>query len=731
MSLITRLISVFVLTSFFINSVIPAVYASGGMSLLPTDGVLVTSSVFSPAILKGMLIHPDDALKFEFYFDTGTDNISGETLHTETENSVKYFLSALTTPDEDLWVNLSPIEKDRIVPVGFGETLMGRDILAEDYVLKQLASSLLHPDSTTGKEFWARIYAETEQKIDLTQSMEEFSRVWIVPSEASVWEHNGKVVISNSRLKVLLEKDYLSQRASVASGSETAGPSQDKVDQILRDVLVPVLEKEVNEGMHFSRLRQIYAALILSSWYKIRLKEGLLAQTYLDKNKVMGVEFSDEIGKDIIYNKYLSSVKNGVFNFIREEPSAVSETFVPRKYFSGGFSGTSLKSLVIASLTAAALTLSLPSDVQAVGEVVQASVQIDVIPGNTSVNSRKSVGYAVSRFGALGAEIDNLLDLGEPSLRYLRKRLASERDRVVIQDLVAKRGDKYLMPVLFEALGLDYVDTQDPVDVLVHALSYVNPSARVIVVKALGNLGNIKVVPALMDLLNKDAEVLVKRQAAIALGSLKDARAVSVLIGTLNNRDLYTVSSESIILINDLKQMALYIKLLSSADKHLRSVGAYILSKMLRPTNVYEIKMIVTAMPDMVDAHEAEVLLKHLGDYNYLLWSRGKWAFLLFFGVPFIVPKGFKFIKARLINSDSAKQDQAQRSVENKPKELGGVDLDARKLNLAINVNAASNIFSLAQQGELDANMLGLTPNVYHIESVGLAVLSAVAASSQ
>ena len=62
----------------------------------------------------------------------------GEAVRAESLRLIKYFLAALTVPEKDLWVNLSPYEKDRIVPEAFGQTEMGRDLLAQDYLLKQI-----------------------------------------------------------------------------------------------------------------------------------------------------------------------------------------------------------------------------------------------------------------------------------------------------------------------------------------------------------------------------------------------------------------------------------------------------------------------------------------------------------------------------------------------------------------------------------------------------------------
>lgn len=44
-------------------------------------------------------------------------------------------------------------EKERVIPNEFGQTEMGRDLLAQDYILKQLMASLTYPESGLGKKF--------------------------------------------------------------------------------------------------------------------------------------------------------------------------------------------------------------------------------------------------------------------------------------------------------------------------------------------------------------------------------------------------------------------------------------------------------------------------------------------------------------------------------------------------------------------------------------------------
>ena len=71
---------------------------------------------------------------------------------------IKYFLVSLAMPNKDMWVNLSPYESKRIIPEVFGQTEMGRDLLAQDYILKQFTASLIYPEEGLGKKFWSKVY---------------------------------------------------------------------------------------------------------------------------------------------------------------------------------------------------------------------------------------------------------------------------------------------------------------------------------------------------------------------------------------------------------------------------------------------------------------------------------------------------------------------------------------------------------------------------------------------
>ena len=211
--LIYRILSAYICFSFFFSGIFPDVSHAQQALNLPVPGTMVALSPgFTPTLVKGMTIHPENPLQFDFIVDPGDSRMAGEELIKESNKLIKYFLASLTIPEKDLWVNLSPNEKNRIIPDGFGQTEMGRDLLAQDYLLKQLTASLMYPEDELGKKFWGRVYKKAQEQFGSTEiPMNTFNKVWIVPEDAVVYEKDASVFVVNSHLKVMLEEDYLSK----------------------------------------------------------------------------------------------------------------------------------------------------------------------------------------------------------------------------------------------------------------------------------------------------------------------------------------------------------------------------------------------------------------------------------------------------------------------------------------------------------------------------------------
>ncbi|MEI7999522.1 MAG: hypothetical protein WCH62_08470, partial [Candidatus Omnitrophota bacterium] len=336
---------------FFLTSLGQVPFARADEALnLPLPGAMMSlSDPYEPVLVKGLTVHKDNPFMFDFVVDVGNTQLTAkdQNFKTEADRLIKYFFACLTIPEKDLWVNLSPYEKNKMAPDALGQTALGRDLLAEDYILKQLTASLIYPEKDLGREFWNRIYAKSQALYGTKEiPVNTFNKVWILADKATVYEHGQSAFVVDGHLKVLLEEDYLAlEKQSVNSkkiaslptvARKDTGDTHSVASQIVREIVLPELEKEVNQGKNFAKLRQIFNSLILANWYKKNLKEALLTQVYADKSTVKGVNLSDPSVKEKIYEQYLQAYKKGVFNYIKEDAQANGQV-IPKKYFSGGF----------------------------------------------------------------------------------------------------------------------------------------------------------------------------------------------------------------------------------------------------------------------------------------------------------------------------------------------------------------------------------------------------------
>ncbi|MGE0267265.1 MAG: HEAT repeat domain-containing protein [Candidatus Omnitrophota bacterium] len=319
----------------------PQMVRAQSVAFLPAPGIMLSpSTAFTPAIMTGLRINPQNPLEFDFIIDTGDNNLQGEELSRESKKLINYFLTTLTVPNDELWVNLSPNEANRIIADDLVKTEMGRDMLAQDYLLKQLMASLMYPEEKTGREFWNRVHQLAYQKFGTTDiPTNTFNKIWIVPERGHVHVYQNNVFVVDSHLKVLLEEDYLSLKEHTAENGSDPDQWDDTTKEMIRTILIPEIEREINEGKNFANLRQIYQSMLLATWYKKNLHQGLLGKIYVDQNLVKGIDLADADTKEKIYQQYLTAFKKGVFDYIKEDMDPDTQQPIPRRYFSGGLEG--------------------------------------------------------------------------------------------------------------------------------------------------------------------------------------------------------------------------------------------------------------------------------------------------------------------------------------------------------------------------------------------------------
>jgi hypothetical protein len=310
------------------------------------------SSPLDPPTLRGIKLDENDPYHIDFIFDKGSAPLKSEELSEEVSKLVHYFLTALSLPEEEFWVNLSPYEKDKIIPERFAKTRMGWDFLGQDYLLKQVTASLVNPENEVGEEYWESIYATARKEFGTTDlEFTTFNKVWIVPEEASVYLKNGTALISGGTLAVKTDRDYLASKQSqsgagspVSQGQgEEAGRIAEIASQACLDFLIPRLTEDVNTGANFGTVRQAFSALILATWYKQTLRNSLLHQSLSKQQKVpAALVYSNAGNTEALYQRYLAAFQKGVFDFIQEDYDPITQDVIPRKYFSGGITAKGL-----------------------------------------------------------------------------------------------------------------------------------------------------------------------------------------------------------------------------------------------------------------------------------------------------------------------------------------------------------------------------------------------------
>jgi hypothetical protein len=154
-------------------------------------------------------------------------------------------------------------------------------------------------------------------------------------------------------MKVCLEQDWLKsecvvrgKESTVIASPEGAKQSQEVSDhriaqineyssQLIRELVIPQLTREVNSSKRYSELRQVFYSLVLAQWAKKRL--AVSVERLADSKDLSGLTSRQPWSKQEYYNAYCASFERGEYN--KEEQVRTQDGISIRRYFSGGFSG--------------------------------------------------------------------------------------------------------------------------------------------------------------------------------------------------------------------------------------------------------------------------------------------------------------------------------------------------------------------------------------------------------
>lgn len=271
------------------------------------DLILLPSRPFEPVTLNGLKTDKTNPLRnLDWVVNKGDSKLEADGLKSETAKLLNYFLTCIAIPEDDAYVNLAPDKNVRLLSESLSDTQLGNDLLEFDYRLKRLSASLLHPDIETGRAFWKEVKRRIRSKGGIIdENLSTFQRVWIVPEKAVVYvgslddvkKENAEyekgqnatddiqnAYIVDSKLKAMTEQEYL---ATYDYQNQQNNKTQMKImHDVFKEIVLPVIEKEINSGENFAVNRQIYNALILACWFKGKYKNHPKVKKFIDSKDV-------------------------------------------------------------------------------------------------------------------------------------------------------------------------------------------------------------------------------------------------------------------------------------------------------------------------------------------------------------------------------------------------------------------------------------------------------------
>ena len=323
------------------------------------EAVLFPGEEAHATVITFLSVEHTDKAHFKMRFDDGTGVIPLPRLQPEVQaRLMDYFFTGLAVKNEEVWVNLGPDEKNRMLPETLGGTRLGRVMIEQDYQLKRLCASLLHPDCGYGRDYWSNVFGRAQSALGTTNlPYTSFFRVWIVPDNINILEQpdaemvaagKGYAEIGEARLKVLSDREFLGTYAGAQSSF--AGVVNDLCYAAFEETILPVVNREVRLGATWVPIREAFNSLVLSSWYKARFGNQPVASKFIENHKPMQIDLP---GAGVTYSnmnvpenkeffeKYMSIFKNGVFYTVRDDYDVYSNQKYTRAYFAGAidFSG--------------------------------------------------------------------------------------------------------------------------------------------------------------------------------------------------------------------------------------------------------------------------------------------------------------------------------------------------------------------------------------------------------
>jgi hypothetical protein len=280
---------------------------------------------------------------FRLLLDKGdTKNPQAQELESTSKTLLNYFFIGLSLPNDSFWVNLRPDSEDNVIDPWLAQTDIGRIMLETDLQLKKDTAKATSPETPEGRKYWDLLYNKAEELFGYENvTIPTLTRPWIVPGEIIIRETTNSAYIYKATLKVMLEQDYLKNSSTYSFKDPRLKALNEYSSQLIRELIIPKLTKEVNSSKRYASLRQVYYSLIMAQWFKARFRNKPWAYSrVIDHKNLSNLTSKNPWTKTTYFQEYQKSFKDGEYNI--QEPRSTPFGQTIRSYFSGGMELTQL-----------------------------------------------------------------------------------------------------------------------------------------------------------------------------------------------------------------------------------------------------------------------------------------------------------------------------------------------------------------------------------------------------
>jgi len=301
---------------------------------------LVTDK-FRPLHLRYLSYGAEDNT-FHLFLDKGDlKNPRTQELENTSKELLKYFFIGISLPNDSFWVNLRPDAENNIIDDYLARTDIGKIMLEVDLQLKKDTALATSPETPEGRKYWDKLCQKAGELFGSENiAIPTLTRPWIVPDEIIIRETVGSAYVYKATLKVMLEQDYLKNNTVYSFKDERLKQLNEYSSQLIRELIIPKLTREVNTSKRYAPLRQVYYSLILAQWFKARFSgKGDTYSRIINRKDLTNLISQKPWSKTTYFQSYQKSFKDGEYNLKVPVYTPYGQTI--RNYFSGGIIATS------------------------------------------------------------------------------------------------------------------------------------------------------------------------------------------------------------------------------------------------------------------------------------------------------------------------------------------------------------------------------------------------------